>query len=244
MSFKTVLLTLLIFIMPLSFANNSQKWSYTTGPMGPQHWGGSCQSGQQQSPIDITAPITSDAELASTLKIHYGNAQLKLHNTGRRLQINIIGKNTLSNMGSNFTLSALAYHTPSENTINGKHYAAELQFTNTDNSSKTTVLAVFIQPGEGNPIIADLLAHASTTAVKNTNTTINSDLRLLLPQQQNHYYSFLGSLTTPPCNESVNWIVMQNPISASAIQLKQLQQLFGKNNRPIQSRNKRSILKF
>ena len=57
------------------------------------------------------------------------------------------------------------------------------------------------------------------------------------------YYLYNGSLTTPPCTEGVQWIVLKEPIVASPEQIQHYHDLLGfDNNRPIQPHNSRLIL--
>ena len=63
----------------------------------------------------------------------------------------------------------------------------------------------------------------------------------LLPQEK-EYYTFTGSLTTPPCTEGVRWIVMKDPVTISKNQLEEFEAVMPKNNRPIQEINSRFIL--
>ena len=51
-----------------------------------------------------------------------------------------------------------------------------------------------------------------------------------------------GSLTTPPCSEEVNWIVMEQPIEMSRQQIQAFQRLFRDNHRPIQRDHGRKVV--
>lgn len=55
----------------------------------------------------------------------------------------------------------------------------------------------------------------------------------LLPTQLG-CYAFEGSLTTPPCSEGVNWMVLKQPITLSPAQIKAFRRLFPANARPVQ----------
>jgi carbonic anhydrase len=54
---------------------------------------------------------------------------------------------------------------------------------------------------------------------------------------------YKGSLTTPPCSESVDWVIMETPIQASAAQIRGLEQVYAANARPLQPLNRRFLLR-
>jgi carbonic anhydrase len=60
------------------------------------------------------------------------------------------------------------------------------------------------------------------------------DLERLLPEQRG-YFTYMGSLTTPPCSEGVLWMVMKQPLQAAPEQLGIFARLYPMNARPIQS---------
>ncbi|WP_269149130.1 carbonic anhydrase family protein [Helicobacter apodemus] len=65
--------------------------------------------------------------------------------------------------------------------------------------------------------------------------------KMLLPTKY-RFYSLKGNLTTPPCTENVQWIILDNPATASAEQIKKLRELFHNNNaRTLQDSNNREI---
>lgn len=238
-------------------------WSYT-GDRAPQFWGKLdptyhlCSTGKNQSPIDINQYFIAKK---SGLKINYqpaplniifdGLTQLNIHgektiiNDGHTIQINFPKngpKELLGLNGETYTLVQLHLHTPSETHINGQVFPLEIHFVNQSHSGNVAVVAVLMQQGNANPALANILSHVPT--VRNQlsvfpNDTI--DLSALLPK--NHaYYSFQGSLTTPPCSEGLQWLVMQYPIEASAQQIAQFQKIIGgKNARPIQPLNNRKV---
>ena len=48
------------------------------------------------------------------------------------------------------------------------------------------------------------------------------------------YFSYAGSLTTPPYTETVNWVVLQKVFEASPEQIQRINELEGNNARQIQ----------
>jgi carbonic anhydrase len=65
--------------------------------------------------------------------------------------------------------------------------------------------------------------------------------RDLLPSDTG-YYRYMGSLTTPPCSEGVNWFVMREPVSISPAQIERFAAAVGENARPVQPVNQRFVL--
>jgi len=66
------------------------------------------------------------------------------------------------------------------------------------------------------------------------------DLNQLLPTERG-YFTYMGSLTTPPCSEGVQWMVMKQPVPVSADQIGIFARLYPMNARPIQSASGRII---
>jgi len=64
--------------------------------------------------------------------------------------------------------------------------------------------------------------------ILNVRSTAND----LLPRDMS-YYRYSGSLTTPPCSEGVNWMVLKTPVEVSEAQIKQFNSMMHNNNRPI-----------
>ena len=56
------------------------------------------------------------------------------------------------------------------------------------------------------------------------------------------YFTFSGSLTTPPCTEGVTWYVLKSHATVSPQQIDAFAKIYPKNARPIQPTNGRDIL--
>ena len=66
------------------------------------------------------------------------------------------------------------------------------------------------------------------------------DLNTLLPTERS-YFTYMGSLTTPPCSEGVLWMVLKTPMPISNEQIGIFARLYPMNARPIQSASGRLI---
>lgn len=96
------------------------------------------------------------------------------------------------------------------------------------------VVAVLLERGNENPFIQTLwnnLPLEKNMSVQPPTATI--DPASLLPVSRN-YYTYMGSLTTPPCTEGVLWLVMKQPVPVSQEQIQIFSRLYKNNVRPIQ----------
>src|SRR3954452_25609592 len=93
----------------LSGASRADHWTYE-GAHGPEHWGGLCATGQQQSPIDIqNAPAVSLPEL----QFNYSTQSLKIVDNGHTLQAIFGSGNTITVAGTTYDLVQMHFHHPS-----------------------------------------------------------------------------------------------------------------------------------
>ncbi len=227
-----------------SFAMEKPHWGYT-GQVGPEHWGeldatfSACASGKNQSPIDLSAMIESElAPLAFNYKAE-GNEIL---NNGHSIQINYKPGSTISFNGRTFELKQFHFHSPSENTIEGRSFPLEAHFVHADADGNLAVLAVMYNEGKENAELAKAWAHMPVKAEEQTSLPENIDATLLLPASK-EYYRFNGSLTTPPCTEGVWWLVMKSSDTVLKEQIEKFTHaMHHPNNRPVQPVNARMVL--
>lgn len=219
-------------------------WEYS-GAGGPSNWGKiksdykACRLGKFQSPVDLKATIGADLP---ALNVDYKQAPLTVLNNGHTVQVNYPPGSTMNVDGTVFDMLQFHFHTPSEHTINGKAYEMELHFVHKTKDGRLGVLGVMIAQGRHNPAaqaIWDHLPMGKADAKLHKNVTI--DAHALLPQKLS-YFRLMGSLTTPPCSEGVNWHVLANPIEFSAAQIQKFKQAFAMNARPVQPDNARLIV--
>ena len=220
-------------------------WSYE-GEGGPPAWGQlkpefrTCGIGKRQSPIHIEDSITLQGP-AEPIQFHYQPSSGTVINNGHTIQVDVYGENTLTVRGSTYKLIQFHFHHPSEERINYKSYAMVAHLVHRNPEGQLAVVAVLLDPGVANSLINKVWTHMPLDAgdkVRMPDGLV--DLNEILPQDQ-RYYQFLGSLTTPPCSEGVLWMVLKQPVALSREQLKLFGQLFPNNARPVQPVNGRPI---
>lgn len=220
-------------------------WGYS-GPKGPENWGelssaySLCKTGKHQSPVDITD--SKSAGLAK-LSFNYQGTGLRVVNNGHTVQVNYGPGSDFTSGHANYQLLQFHFHTPSENAVNGRPYPMEMHLVHKDGDGVLGVVGVFLEEGPENPALQKIWDHLPTEV--NRETSIDSvvvNARDLLPPEGS-YYRFVGSLTTPPCSEGVQWHVLQEPIKASPAQIKAFMTLIGNNARPVQPLNARLLVK-
>lgn len=218
-------------------SHTAPHWGYT-GDIGPANWAGldasfaTCATGTEQSPINI---VESIPKMEGKLETSYADGSVSVINNGHTIQGNLSEKTYMVANERSFELLQFHFHTPSENTLMGKSFPMEVHFVHKDADGKLGVLGVFIEEGAANDAIAAIWANTPATKDGEAKTTTLNPTAML-PASRN-YYSFAGSLTTPPCSEGVAWHVLDEPISASAEQIATFQSLFPMNARPVQTRN-------
>jgi len=229
----------------LVLAGGHGKWSYS-GETGPQHWGDlspeyiMCKLGKNQSPIDINHNVTVKACL-KPIEFHYTSDVKAVKNTGYSVKALAEGKSYIVVDGKKFYLKQFHFHTPSEHTVNGKHYPLELHLVHADEEGNLAVLGVFFKVGKENPVLDKVLGVAPDEKGQKTPLKTALNPYDLLPANK-EYYRYTGSLTTPPCSEGVRWFVFKEVLELSQEQLKRFEELMGKNNRPVQPVNARRVM--
>lgn len=225
-------------------AHGKPHWTYE-GDSGPEHWGemsaefAACSAGRVQSPIDVSlASAHGERGFAAS----YRPVPLQVLHNGHTVQFNTSGSGELVLNGVTFELLQIHFHTPSEHVVRGQHAPLEAHFVHKSAGGALAVLGVFVIPGAENPALAALIRHLpehETPAADHPDTAIDpSDL---LPAERGFTW-YLGSLTTPPCSEGVNWHVLSTPITASPEQIARLERAMGHNARPPQNLHGRLVV--
>ena len=211
------------------------QWGYD-GPGAPEHWASlseeyaTCAAGRRQSPIDITGDDRGDA---SPLSFAYEGNATAVRNDGRFVHVDYEDGNNLRAGQRTYALKSAHLHSPSEHLIDGASFAAELHLVHADGQGNLAVVGVLFSLGAPDPGVQEILDAAPAAG----DTVVQGfELRAagFVPGELDHY-RYVGSKTTPPCDEPVDWYVMRQPQTISQEQVDGLLRLSGgPNNRPVQ----------
>ncbi len=217
-------------------------WSYE-GDTGPQSWArlapeyAKCGSGERQSPIDIRDGMRLELE---PITFEYRPSSFRVLDNGHTIQTNINGWNAIRVMGRRYRLEQFHFHRPSEEMIDGKQYEMVVHMVHKDGEGRLAVVAVLVEIGANQPVVQTVLNNLPLEKGEEIAGTSNLDLVRMLPENR-RYFTYMGSLTTPPCTENVLWIVMKQPVQATAEQLDLFSRMYPMNARPIQAAGGRVI---
>ncbi len=215
-------------------------WSYE-GQEAPNTWQ-NCYAdcgGQAQSPINITGAV-ADAALAD-LETHYEDVPIELINNGHTVEFEYEAGSIFKVNGEDFELLQFHFHTGSEHNVNGNQYPMEVHLVHKNAASgELAVIGIFLEEGDENIFLKNFSDNLPINEDDHYSSAINVNVTDLLPVGT-AYYTYSGSLTTPPCSEIVTWFVMKDPVQASATQINAFHAIMHDNFRPIQTLNGRSL---
>ncbi len=215
--------------------SHESHWSYE-GETSPEHWAelekNSDCSGQRQSPINIIDINTiEDKEQISLIDFYYSPKTIlnKVRNNGHSIQFDFELGDSIVNNGVNFDLIQIHFHEPSEHTINGVRYPIEIHLVHQSEQKNYTVLSVLGIEGERSQTMEKMESFLPLQIGQEKEIEKAFDLSRIFPENET-YYSYGGSLTTPPCTENVQWIVFKEPIAVSLEEVLKL-----KDNMPLKN---------
>lgn len=241
MKIKTLGLTCALLLSTTVMA--APHWGYE-GAEGPNYWAKlspdfvAC-AGQNQSPVNIEGTVEATLTLPQA---NYQPGGASMINNGHTLQVDYAAGSTLLIDKQPYTLKQFHFHAPSENQIRGQSYPLEAHLVHANDKGELAVLAVMFEEGEANPLLSDAWRHLPLATGQRIALKSALDASQLLHPRLD-VYRFNGSLTTPPCSEGVRWLVLKQPMTASAEQIAAFKALLHHpNNRPVQPIHARQIL--
>lgn len=230
---KKILIIFTAFILVLTGCNTSTKTNngeidYTN----QSDW--EFVSGKMQSPINIETSNVQEMNDEGLIELNYANSVEKVVNNGHAIEGEIEGEAVIN--GREFKLKQFHFHAESEHTINGEHKPLEIHFVHQAQDGRIAVIGVFVEEGSKNEAFQAVL-----DAIDKDQALEDFNAMQLLPNDMS-YFHYLGSLTTPPLSENVEWYVMQNSIQVSKEQIEQFKKYYSENNRDVQPLNDRVVL--
>ncbi|MBN3307883.1 CAH14 anhydrase, partial [Amia calva] len=204
--------------------------------------------GDLQSPVDVeTSSAQHDPSLTPVRPLGYsqpGNDLFTLTNNGHTVEMSLPGTMALEGLPWRFSAVQLHLHWGSggqgggaEHLIDGQSTNAELHVVhyNSDlfpnvsaalsQQGGLAVLAVLIQTGEEtNPAYQNIFNYLGNVRYTGQKVSVPPfNVQMLLPKQLDRFYRYNGSLTTPPCYQSVLWTVFSERVTVSYTQMERLQ---------------------
>ena len=198
-----------------------------------------CNLGAFQSPIDIGRTISSP-ELRK-IQFDYDPTSFEMLFDGNMVSAKPSDIIRIKFEGQTYFLEQVYFHTPSEHRIQGEPTDGEIQLIHRNDRGERLAVSILIWEGSRLPAF-DVMMGKIPRKVGTKKILVGWDLRNFLPKKRK-YFRYSGSMTFPPCEEGVTWVVFQDSIQFSGHQLDQLSIAHGKNNRPVQSLGNRIPLR-
>jgi carbonic anhydrase len=212
------------------------EWDY--GPEhGPQHWGdlkpdfAPCKAGHRQSPVDITKTEKTDLP---AIQFDYRPSPLRIVDNGHTIMVTYAAGSSIRVGDTQYELKQFHFHRPSEMRLHGKRYDMEPHLVHADQAGRLAVVAVLLEQGKEHPLVRELWKDVPKEKEEEALLeAVQIDVGELLPGDRG-YYTFEGSLTTPPCSEDVTWFVLKRPVPISADEVAEFAKLYPRDARPTQ----------
>jgi carbonic anhydrase len=215
-----------------------------SGATGPQAWGGIkpefalCAGGQRQSPIDIRGGLAVDLE---PVRFDYQASRFAVVDNGHTVQVNLAPGNSIDVGGRRFELLQFHFHRPSEERIDGRQFELSLHLVHKDDQGRLAVVALLFEKGPPQPVVQKVWNNLPLERNEESPARTPLELAELLPADR-RYFTYMGSLTTPPCSEGVQWIVMRQAVTLSPEQIEIFARIYPMNARPVQAASGRRIM--
>jgi carbonic anhydrase len=208
-----------------------------------------CAKGREQSPIDLTNPAITELPAVDLDRPDDGEFDVLTQagvigalDNGHTIQVNSKTGEKLTVSGKSYALVQFHFHAPSEHTVDGEHFPMEMHFVHQASDGALAVAGVLVEEGAPNPGIAPLWAQLAKAPGTETTVELRAEFaEPVFPSVGSGFYHYVGSLTTPPCSEGVQWYVRKTFTSLSKEQIAEFTAVYDHNNRPVQARNDRAL---
>ncbi len=231
---------------PPSTTLTTAPWDYE-GNRGALVWGRldpaykACSQGHEQSPVDIRG-----AKLNKTLQpieFHYKAGSVTLENTGHTVIVHVGPGSYIVAGGVRYELTQFHFHHPGEEAVKGKITDMDIHLVHKSAEGKTAVVAIRLAEDlttAPNAVLATLFPNLPAKVGDTAKVTEMVNPGGLLPADRG-YWTYMGSLTAPPCTEGVRWFVFEQEMTISRDQLRRFAALYRVNSRPLQDLHGRRV---
>ena len=239
------LAALVLGMATLAAAQTTAPWEYQ-GKNLPMRWGKLdpaykvCSEGHEQSPIDIRGAHLNKA--LPPIQFHYLAGAVTIENNGHTIEVKVNPGSYIVAGGVRYDLVQFHFHHPGEEAVKGKLPDMDVHLGHKSADGKLAVIAVRLNEDMTlpNAVLATLWQHLPATVGAHEKITEMVNPGGLLPADRG-YWTYTGSLTTPPCTEGVRWFVFEQELGLSRDQLRAFAALYKMNSRPLQDTHGRRI---
>lgn len=202
-----------------------------------------------QSPIDIITDKT-DKEGSDQISFAFHCDIDTAENQGHTIELEFKEGSKCTVNGKDYASKQFHFHTPSEHLIDGATYPMEMHIVNVlqDSAGQDAyvVIGVLFKMGTENKFLKEFLSkiparEGEKTVIHPGEVKLDDLVAQFTKNELRSYYTYKGSLTTPPFTESVRWIIVKHVLEASEEQIMMLEKMEGNNARHVQAVNDRVV---
>jgi len=205
-------------------------------------------NGEKQSPISLTEQQNVQNN-KNDLELHWDDLDGPnvFINNGHTWEIDAEGRgNWLRYNNKRYEMLQFHFHGPSEHHIRGKSYQMEAHFVHqNEDSGNLLVVGVFFETegdNDQNNFLSQFWSYffdEEGEKSKNVDIAFSDFVNEL---DLSDYWTYSGSLTTPPCTEGVTWVVLKTPQRLTPEEVRKLNNAVRFNARYTQEVNGREAL--
>jgi len=219
-------------------------WNYE-GHRGPKQWASihyeysACGDGRHQSPININGVKSANHQIS----FNYIASHEVILNNGHTIELLYDEGSTIQFDNKSYQLLQFHFHTPSEHHYYSREFPLEMHMVHRSMDTTYLVLGIMFDEGAESKFLSRFIVDAPEK-VEEMEYHKNIDINEVFPSGSLSCFFYQGSFTTPPCTEGVRWVLLKENLEASALQIKVLRSIEGRNVRPIQALNDREVEEF
>lgn len=193
-----------------------------------------------QSPVDIVPDEAIPARLPE-IEYEYEPFEMAIVDNGHTVQASGTEDSYITVGEKRYQFIQFHFHSPSEHTVNGEAFPLEMHLVHAETGTgDLAVIGIFVEEGDSNDLLRNVFDRIPSEEKVEEQTDFTMVLSDVIPPAQD-YYTYIGSLTTPPCTVGVDWILFDEPIQASAEEIALFGEYYQNTARPVQPLENRRV---